>query len=60
MGRKYQKGRQNIIGDSKQFNQESNIKSLSFSDGLISLSIIPSSCIHVEANGGYLSFLMAE
>ena len=27
---------------------------------LISLSIIPSSSIHVEANGGYLSFLMAE
>ena len=27
---------------------------------LTSLSIIPSSSIHVEANGGYLSFLMAE
>ena len=26
----------------------------------IFLSIIPSSSIHVEANGGYLSFLMAE
>ena len=33
---------------------------LSFSDWLTSLSIIPSSSIHVEANGGYLSFLMAE
>ena len=36
------------------------IQCLSFSDRLISLSIIPSSSIHVEANGGYLSFLMAE
>ena len=27
---------------------------------LFSLSIISSSSIHVEANGGYLSFLMAE
>ena len=33
---------------------------LSFSDWLTLLSIIPSSSIHVEANGGYLSFLMAE
>ena len=33
---------------------------LSFSDWLTSLSIIPSSSIHVEANGGYLSFLMSE
>ena len=33
---------------------------LSFSDRLTSLSIIPSSSIHVEANGGYLLFLMAE
>ena len=33
---------------------------LSFSNRLISLRIIPSSSIHVEANGGYLSFLMAE
>ena len=31
-----------------------------FSDWLTSLSIIPSSSNHVEANGGYLSFLMAE
>ena len=37
-----------------------NIQCLSFSDWLTSLSIIPSSSIHVEANGGYLSFLMAE
>ena len=35
-------------------------ETMSFSDWLISLSIIPSSSIHVEANGGYLSFLMAE
>ena len=33
---------------------------LSFSEWLTSLSIIPSRSIHVEANGGYLSFLMAE
>ena len=33
---------------------------LSFSDWLTSLSIIPSNSIHVEANGGYLSFLMVE
>ena len=37
-----------------------NIQYLSFSDSLTSLSIIPSSSIHVEGNGGYLSFLMAE
>ena len=37
-----------------------NIQCLSFSDCLTSLSIIPSSSIHVEANGGYLSYLMAE
>ena len=33
---------------------------LSFSNWLTSLSIIPSSSIHVKANGGYSSFLMAE
>ena len=37
-----------------------NIQCLSFSDWVTSLSIIPSSSIHVEANGGYLSFLMSE
>ena len=37
-----------------------NIHCLSFSDWLISLSILPSCSIHVKANGGYLSFLMAE
>ena len=37
-----------------------NIQCLSFSDWLTSLSIIPSSYIHFEANGGYLSFLMDE
>ena len=37
-----------------------NIQYLSFSDWLTSLSIIPSSSIHLEANGGYFSFLMAE
>ena len=36
------------------------IHCLSFSDWITSLSIIPSNSIHVEANGGYLSFLMAE
>ena len=33
---------------------------LSYSDWLISLSITPSSSIHVEANGGYSLFLRAE
>ena len=33
---------------------------LSFSNWLTSLSITPSSSIHVEANGGYSLFLMAE
>ena len=37
-----------------------NIQCLSFSNWLTSLRIIPSSSIHFEANGGYLSFLMAE
>ena len=37
-----------------------NIQCLSFSDCPTSLSIIPSSSIHLEANGGYLLFLMAE
>ena len=37
-----------------------NMQCLFFSDWLTSLSIIPSSSIHFEANGGYLSFLMAE
>ena len=37
-----------------------NIQCLSFSDWLTSLSIIPSCSIHVESNGGHLSFLMAE
>ena len=37
-----------------------NIQCLSFSDCPTSLSIIPSSSIHLEANGGYFSFLMAE
>ena len=31
-----------------------------FSDWLTSLSMIPSCSIHVESNGGHLSFLMAE
>ena len=33
---------------------------LSFSDGLISLSVIPSSSIHVDVNGRYSFFLTAE
>ena len=33
---------------------------LSFFDWLISLSIVPSSSIHIEANGRYSSFLMAN
>ena len=37
-----------------------NIQCLSFSDCLTSLSIIPSSSIHLEVHGGYLSFLMAD
>ena len=40
--------------------EKDNIHCLSFSNWLTSLSVIPSSSIHVEANGGYLSFLMAE
>ena len=37
-----------------------NIQCLSFSDCPTSLSIIPFCSIHVESNGRYLSFLMAE
>ena len=37
-----------------------NIQCFSLSDWLTSLSEIPSSSIHFEANGGYLLFLMSE
>ena len=41
-------------------NMSETIWWLSFSYWLTSLSMIPSSFMHVKANGGYLSFLMAE